>query len=458
MKKDIWHNYEKIQEDFYYKQTISRNPLRKWFHLNRYRIGNSLVKSRYKKGQKIIDLGCGSCDWNIDKLHVFGVDGNEGLLERAKQQGRLYDSKLADADNTSLADESFDIVTAFEFLEHVEDYEKVISEARRLLKKGGSFIVSVPYDVILSLWKPLFFLQVLLHGYILGNAYYRARCGHINQFSPEKITKALTKYGFDVDCIFDMRRFTIFLCARKDGGDNRPIESYSDITIILPTLNEQRNISSILEDIILRYRDCHIIIADDGSQDGTKDAVKSIGCENLVFLDRSREPIHGLTASVLNAIELVGTKYVIVMDADGQHPCSKIEEIVNILRLGDGFVIASRIEVEKKWPFLRKTISYLGTSLGKTSLLLRGKNYLSYDILGGYFGCDLEVLNNQISNIFEEKNFRLKGYKILFDILKAAPAEMKIEEIYYKFKTRCAEVSKINHRVYAEFIKACFLR
>jgi len=471
MKKNTSLGYENIEEDFYYKQTVSKNPLRKWFHLNRYRIANSLVKSKYKKGQKIIDFGCGTCDWNIDNLKVFGVDANANFLKRSKQENRLYDYKVIDAGNTKgppnakegvwgvpeLPDESFDIAAAFEFLEHLEDYEKVITEGRRLLKKGGHFIISVPYDVFFSMWRPLFFLQVLLQGYIFRNPYYRARCGHVNHFSPEKIKKAFTKYGFNVDLIFDMRKFTIFLCAQKNGAHNVPAELYSDTTIILPTLNEQRNISNVLEGIITRYKGCHIIVADDGSQDGTKKTVLSVGYKNLTFLDRSEEQVHGLTVSVLDAIELVKTRYFVVMDADGQHPYEKVQDIVNMLRLAGGLVIASRVEVEKKWPFSRKVISCLGSVLGKISLLARGKNFLNCDILGGFFGCELNSWNECIPDRSGRKRFRPKGYKVLFDFLKLTPNDLKIEEAYYKFATRRAEISKINPKIYLEFIKSCFL-
>ena len=458
MRENVSPDYENIEEDFYYKQTVSKNPLRKWFHLNRYRISNSLVKSKYKKGHKIIDIGCGSCDWNTDKLDVFGVDTNESFLKRAKQGNRLYDYKIADAGNTGLPDESFDIAAAFEFLEHLPAYEKVIAEVNRLLRKGGHLIISVPYDVVLSMWRPLFFLQVIFQGYILNDPYYRARCGHINHFSPQDIKDALEKYGFDVEFIFDMRKFTIFACAKKFGAADRDSESYADTTIILPTLNEERNISNVLHSIISYYKNCRIIVADDGSRDATKQAVLSVGYENLVFLDRSKEPVHGLTISVLAAIDLVKTEYFVVMDADGQHPYEKVEDIVNMLRLGDGLVIASRVEVEDKWPLLRKILSYCGTLLGKTSLLLRGKNYLSYDVLGGFFGCDLKSWKQAVVNDNAKKCFRPKGYKVLFDFLKLLPDSLKIEEVYYKFATRRAEVSKINLKVYMEFVKSCFLR
>lgn len=456
-KDNISPDYKNIEEDFYYKQTVSKNPLRKWFHLNRYKISNAMVKSKYKKGQKIIDLGCGSCDWNTDNLHVFGVDAHVGFLNRAKQENRLYDFKVADAKNTGLPDESFEIVTAFEFLEHLPEYNEVIKEAKRLLKKGGYFIISVPYDVFFSLWKPLFFLQVILQGILLNNPYYRARCGHVNQFSPRKIKDVLEKHGFDVECIFDMRKFTIFACAKKYDPGNGASESYSDTTIILPTLNEERNVPLLLDKIISHYKDCHIIVADDGSQDATKSVVLGIKYENLFFLDRSGEPVHGLTASILDAIDLAKTKYFVVMDADGQHPYEKVEDIVNMLRLGGRLVIASRVEVEQKWPLFRKAISYIGTLLGKTSLLLRGKSYLSYDILGGFFGCDLKEWKQALPDGDSRRYFRLKGYKVLFDFLKIAPASLKIEEVYYKFATRWAEISKINFKVYIEFLKSCFL-
>ena len=457
MEKDIKSLYKKIDENFYHDQTVSKNPLRKWFHLNRYKIANSLVKSRYEEGNKIVDLGCGSVDWNTENLDIFGVDLNENLLKIAKQKGRLSNYKLSEASNTGLPDEFCDIIVSFEFLEHVEDYEKIIEESKRILKKGGHCIISVPLDILFSLWKPLFFLQVLFQGYIIQNPYYKNRCGHINHFSIESIKNAFLKHGYKINLVFTMRRFTIFLCAQKEATNFTPTKSYEDTTIILPTLNEGKNIFNILTYIITNYKGCKIIVADDGSKDETKKNALSFKYKGLLFLDRSNQEIHGLTISVLDAAELVETKYFVVIDADGQHPPEKIKEIVNILRFGDKLVIASRIAVEKNWGLCRKIISYSGTFIGKISLLLRGKRYVSFDILGGFFGCDSMLWNKSISNRFKKEHFRLRGYKVLFDFLKYAPPELKIEEIYYIFETRKSEVSKINLKVHSEFLKSCFL-
>ena len=215
MENDIKILYEKIDKHFYQDQTLSKNQIRQWYHLNRYRIANTLVKSKYGAGMKIIDLGCGSCDWNSDALPVFGIDLNVNLLRTGMEKRRLCNYKVADAAKTGLPDASFDIVTSFELLEHLNDYEEALLEAKRLLKEGGHYIISVPFDTFFSLWKPLFFVQVLFQGYFLRNPYYRKRCGHVNHFSPKTIKQAFLNTGYEIETVFDMRRFTIFLCAKK---------------------------------------------------------------------------------------------------------------------------------------------------------------------------------------------------------------------------------------------------
>ena len=448
--------YEKIDKDFYKDQTESKNPLRKWFHLNRYRIAASLVKSKYKKGAKVLDVGCGSCDWNRGGLDVFGADLNKNLLDNAVANRRLTGFKICPAHQTGLPDESFDIVTAFEFLEHLTNYEEVIKEGKRLLKPGGYFIVSVPYDVPLSFWRPLFFLQVLFQGYLLQNDYYKKECGHVNHFSIDTIKNAFLKQGYWINLAFDMRRFTIFMCAQKPPGDRSPAaESHDDLTVILPTLNEEKGMASLLPFLLDRYKGCKIIVSDDGSKDKTKETTLKLNDGRITFLDRSQEPVHGLTASVLDAVDKVQTRYFVVMDADGQHPPEKIEEFINILRLNNPVVVASRVLVDEGWGYFRKILSYIGTGIGKISFLIRGKNYLSFDILGGYFGCRTRFWRLCLAMGKTRSGFRPKGYKVLYDFLKSAPLRLKIEEIYYRFETRKSGVTKINWKIYSEYLRSC---
>lgn len=451
--KEYREFYENRDSHFYNKQMKSFNPLRKWFQVNRYRIINNLVKSKFTKGAAILDLGCGSCNWNVDGLKVVGVDLNEGLLKLAKAQNRLSDYKVAELGDAGFNRGLFDIVVASEVLEHSYDYDGTIREINRILRPGGYAIISVPFDTYSGLWKYLFFVQCMFQGYVLGDNYYRKKCGHINKFSLSTLKAAFLKQDFNVEDIFDMRRFTIFLVAQK-SGTLEETHSYDDLTVVLPTLNEGPNIKDLLGQLSLSYKNAQIIVADDGSNDQTKEIVLGIEDKTVLFLDRKNADIHGLTASVLDAIRLVETKYFIVMDADGQHPWQKVKDLVNYLRLGDKLVIASRIKVSGKWPLQRKAISYLGTAFGKLSLLFRGKFYLSYDILTGFFGAETNFWKEVAFNNGNAVKFRLRGYKILFDFFKILPRESQISEVYYAFNERKKASSKITLKVYLEYIKS----
>lgn len=436
---------------------LSINPLEKWFHLHRRRIANSLVRGKYEEGKRIIDFSCDCCDWNATKSSVFDLGINEDWLQTGVNNKCLYDYKVGEIVNADLPGESIDIVTMFELLEYLPDYVAIIKESNRLLKKGGYCIASVSYDTAFSFWRPLFFSTRRFARRHCRDPYCQHHCGYSNHFSYRTISEAFMNQGYDIEIIFNIYAKTIFLVAQKKGGTAALDKPYDDVTIILPTLNEEKNILKMLSYLRTNYKNSTIIVADDGSQDGTKDAVMSFKDSSTIFLDRGNMYIHGLTASVLDAIDIAKTKYVIVLDADGQHPPNKIGEVVNMLRFGSKLVVASRVDVEKKWGLFRKVLSSIGASLGKLSLLARGKNYISYDILSGFLGFQRNYWNESLGGKSKRKQFRLKGYKILFDFLKTLSSQIEIEKVYYILKIRREERSKINFRIYAEFLKACFL-
>jgi 2-polyprenyl-3-methyl-5-hydroxy-6-metoxy-1,4-benzoquinol methylase len=93
--------------------------------------------------QKVLDAGCSTGEyvrWMLNQGYdAYGFD----LLQSESWKGDLSDRFTAgDLHKTPYGDEEFDTVVSFEVLEHVEDFEKVLSELKRIA--GHNLILSVP--------------------------------------------------------------------------------------------------------------------------------------------------------------------------------------------------------------------------------------------------------------------------------------------------------------------------
>jgi ubiquinone/menaquinone biosynthesis C-methylase UbiE len=210
--------YQAMGETFYDDQTDPKkvNWFRAWFHRSRYRQLTKFVDSVYHPPMTLADLGCGNCWWNVHHYPVIGVDVNENMLRWAKQHNRLCDYKItADLSQTGLADRSLDIVIMSETLEHLLNLEQTLTEVRRILKPGGVFLVTVPYDFFLGPFFILFNINCLWQGYVRGSAYHRYRCGHINHFTKARLRAALRDAGFETERIFVVNGMSLYCQARS---------------------------------------------------------------------------------------------------------------------------------------------------------------------------------------------------------------------------------------------------
>ncbi len=220
--------------------------------------------------------------------------------------------------------------------------------------------------------------------------------------------------------------------------------NFSDTTVIIPTLNEEKNIPKLIGYLDGLYPNIWIIVSDDGSKDKTKFEVKKISKRNrhVKFYDRTNRKVHGLTISIIDAARYVKTRYIVVMDADFQHPPEKVREVVEALRNSSDVVIASREGKIEGWPFYRKVLSKTAILLGRIRLTNRNFKYMDFG--GGFFGIRTKFFQNIIKR--KEKKFEPKGYKVMFDMLKYAPKNAKVSEIPYQFGLRKAGESKLNKK------------
>jgi len=105
----------------------------------------TVIEEKFSGSSAVLDIGCGAgflTNYLAQKGHqVSGIDLSEKSLEVAKKNDQTANVAYAQASAYALPypDQNFDVVSAMDLLEHVEHPEKVISEAGRVLKKGGLF-------------------------------------------------------------------------------------------------------------------------------------------------------------------------------------------------------------------------------------------------------------------------------------------------------------------------------
>ena len=100
--------------------------------------------------------------------------------------------------------ESFDLITAFDVLEHIEDDFGAIQNLFRTLKHGGTILVHVPRDVFTHLDGR--------REIVPDDEAYTINSGHVRMgYSPQSLTALLEAAGFDVvDAQLWLRRWGVF--------------------------------------------------------------------------------------------------------------------------------------------------------------------------------------------------------------------------------------------------------
>ena len=105
---------------------------------------------------RILDVGCGAgflCNELARKgYQVWGIDLSVQSLKVARRfdQTESVKYQVANAYELPFDDGSMEVITCLDFLEHVEDPQKVISECARVLKPGGLFFFHTFNKNILS--------------------------------------------------------------------------------------------------------------------------------------------------------------------------------------------------------------------------------------------------------------------------------------------------------------------
>ena len=127
-----------------------------WWHIGRRKIIASFVEDICRRvtdrRPRILDVGCGT-GANLLMLSKYGdaegVDVSEDALAFCRERG-LENVKLGAAEQLPYDDGTFDLVTALDVVEHLDDDLAGLREMRRVLRPGGRVLLFVP--TFMFLW------------------------------------------------------------------------------------------------------------------------------------------------------------------------------------------------------------------------------------------------------------------------------------------------------------------
>jgi SAM-dependent methyltransferase len=127
-----------------------------WWHIGRRRILSAFVEDICRRvtdrRARVLDVGCGT-GANLLMLSQYGdaegVDVSEDALAFCRERG-LDKVKLGAAEELPYDDATFDLVTAFDVVEHIDDDLAGLKEMRRVLRPGGRVLLFVP--TFMFLW------------------------------------------------------------------------------------------------------------------------------------------------------------------------------------------------------------------------------------------------------------------------------------------------------------------
>jgi len=105
---------------------------------------------RYAQGKRVLDAGCGtgygSAELAQSAAAVTGVDISADAIEYASASYPIPGLRFLKSSCIAMPvpAESFDLLVAFEVIEHITDYRAFLNECARVLTREGLFIVSSP--------------------------------------------------------------------------------------------------------------------------------------------------------------------------------------------------------------------------------------------------------------------------------------------------------------------------
>ncbi|NGM61469.1 polyprenol monophosphomannose synthase [Sphingobacterium sp. SGG-5] len=223
----------------------------------------------------------------------------------------------------------------------------------------------------------------------------------------------------------------------------------SDSVVIIPTYNEIENIERILHKVFSLPVDFHVLVVDDGSPDGTADAVKRLADDlyaGRLHIEERKGKL-GLGTAYIHGFKWALAKsydYIFEMDADFSHNPEDLVRLREAAIGGGDMVIGSRyiqgVNVVN-WPMSRVLMSYFA------SVYVRSIMRINIQDATAGFVC----FRRKVLEAIALENVRFVGYAFQIEMkFKAIEYGFHVIEIPIIFTDRTLGESKMSPKIFKE--------
>lgn len=204
---------------------------------------------------------------------------------------------------------------------------------------------------------------------------------------------------------------------------------YNNLTIVIPTKNEEDCIKSTIEELKhLSFK--NIMVIDANSSDSTKSIAEGLGCK---VIDQSGQ---GYGSAIIQSLKNIETKYVCFFDADGSYdPKSLIQMYKAITENNYDFVFCSRYKNGLKSDddtFIRYIGNFFFTKCLSILFSLKITDFLFHYAMS-------------TKEKYQSLNLEYKSFSLCCEVpIKVNLKRYKFLEIASKERKRVGGISKVN--------------
>ncbi len=227
------------------------------------------------------------------------------------------------------------------------------------------------------------------------------------------------------------------------------MNDYSRSIILIPTLNEEKNLKNLIPSIFGLMPDISVLVVDDNSSDGTQELAREMktNFKNLFLLERKRD--FGYGRSNIDGFKWIFEReydHLVTMDADFSHDFKDVPLLLDKLQnfdvaVGSRYVNGGGV---KNWNFFRKILSRFANLYVKVIL-----NLPVIDVTTGFNAYRADTLKKiNLDGVSSE------GYAFLVELkFRLFKAGGKFVEYPILFSERREGQSKMSGKIIWESIR-----